>query len=142
MIALSVRQPWSGAIFALGNNIENRAWASSYLGPCLIHAGSKIDQSGIIWLEEQGFLVPEHLPTSCYLGRVEIVGCRRSTVAERYRTGGNFWAFGPWCFELADPEPFAVPIPGPGKPKFYEVDIGSLFAAAREGESLTLPLEV
>lgn len=141
MIALSCRQPWAWAILHLGKNLENRSWPTAYLGPCLIHAGAKIDQSGIIWLREQGFVVPKHLPTSCYLGRVDVVGCRRSTVAERYRTGGNFWAFGPWCFELTAPEPFATPIPGPGRLKFYEVDLDNLFAS-REGESLTLPLEV
>lgn len=38
MKALSVCQPWAHAILALGKNVENRSWPTSYRGPLLIHA--------------------------------------------------------------------------------------------------------
>jgi len=130
MIALSVRQPWAYAILSLGKTIENRTWSTSYRGPVLIHAGKKIDEEGREWLRSCGFYVPASLVTGAYVGRVTITGCRRALVAERERRsgcgsptmGGNFWAFGPWCFELREPVAFARPIPGPGRLGLYEVE--------------------
>lgn len=129
MIALSVRQPWTWAILSVGKSIENRTWRTDYRGPLLLHAGATVDTSGIAWLREQGFVVPWCLPVSCYLGLVTVTGCRRCTVQERYRTGGNFWAFGPWCWELEEPRPFARPIPGPGRRGLYEVELPGMESA-------------
>ena len=42
--ALSIRQPWAGAILYLGKNIENRNWTHPYRGRFYIHAGLKHDE--------------------------------------------------------------------------------------------------
>ncbi len=39
--AISLRQPWAGAVAWLGKDVENRgSWPSKYRGPILIHASS------------------------------------------------------------------------------------------------------
>ncbi|MFJ8855219.1 hypothetical protein [Streptomyces sp. NPDC102437] len=45
MRALTVRQPWAGAIAYAGKNIENRVQRWSYRGPVLIHSGATIDRA-------------------------------------------------------------------------------------------------
>lgn len=52
MRALTVKQPWAGAI-ALGavhpggKDVENRHWSTGYRGPLLIHAGKAVDEAGL-----------------------------------------------------------------------------------------------
>lgn len=123
MTALSIRQPWAFAILNLGKTCENRTWSTPYRGPIVVHAGRQIDHEGIAYLRERGFYVPAHLVTGAYLGYVTITGCRQSTVAERFGRGGDPWATGPWCFELAAPSPWASPIPGRGRLGLYEVEL-------------------
>jgi len=42
--ALTVRQPWAGAISLGVKRVENRTWRTNYRGPLLIHAGSQAEQ--------------------------------------------------------------------------------------------------
>jgi hypothetical protein len=72
MRVLTIRQPWAGAIFARGKNVENRTWRTDYRGPLVIHSASRIDVGspvvagrGRAW--EQGVL----------LGVVELIDCVR-----------------------------------------------------------------
>jgi hypothetical protein len=46
MKTLTIRQPWAGAIFELGKDVENRTWSTPYRGPMLIHAGSALFGTG------------------------------------------------------------------------------------------------
>ena len=46
MKALTVRQPWAGAIFELGKDVENRSWTTPYRGTILIHAGAVLWGTG------------------------------------------------------------------------------------------------
>jgi len=47
--ALTVRQPWAGAIFwPVGRKaVENRSWGTGYRGTLAIHAGLTIDEAGL-----------------------------------------------------------------------------------------------
>jgi len=76
MRALTIRQPWAGAFFADSNakDIENRAQATSYRGPVLIHAGQTLAS------EPTAFSTVERL-----IGRVPAIGAPRS---------GAQWALG------------------------------------------------
>ena len=52
--AISIMQPWPYAIFRLGKDFENRSWRlpPQYDGvPVLIHAGKKVDKSGLEYLD-------------------------------------------------------------------------------------------
>lgn len=40
MKALSLQQPWAGAIAHLGKNVENRRWLTNHRGPLAIHASA------------------------------------------------------------------------------------------------------
>ena len=45
MRILTIRPPWSAAIFDAGKNVENRTWQTHYRGPILIHAGRLWDHA-------------------------------------------------------------------------------------------------
>ncbi len=109
---LSIRQPWAWAILEGHKRVENRTWRTHYRGPLLVHAG-RSKQSVREGLEvchlhadtpDEGDLV-----FGAILGRVDVVDCVPIEDLEP-----DPWACGPWCLVLANPEPFAEPIPWKG----------------------------
>jgi hypothetical protein len=44
--ALTLQQPWAGAIFRWGKDVENRRWHTRYRGPLLIHTSKRSDPTG------------------------------------------------------------------------------------------------
>ena len=69
---ISIMQPWPYAIFRLGKDFENRSWRlpPQYNGvPVLIHAGKKMDKTGLEYLEtEAGFIIPDDLTCGGIVG--------------------------------------------------------------------------
>jgi hypothetical protein len=114
-IALSLRQPWLWAILFCGKEIENRTWRSSRRGRIILHASKTMDETGLRFLAEAGFAVPDALPMGAYVGEVTITDCRPVTACD------SPWAFGPWCYTLERPIPYITPIPGRGQLGFYPV---------------------
>ena len=41
--ALTVQQPWAGAFFVHGKDVENRVWSTKHTGPLVIHAAKRND---------------------------------------------------------------------------------------------------
>lgn len=118
MKALTLIQPWAWAICYAGKRIENRVWrAPLWLKDQVfaIHAGKKNN------LEACADLVAEELPVplkhqmvqSAVVALVRLTGCKPvEQVAHREQR--SRWAFGPWCWELADLVVLPKPVPCPG----------------------------
>lgn len=116
--ALTICQPWAWAILngptatTAYKRFENRNWQSDYVGPLVIHAGksTKWMKEGCDFLRKQGIVLPGSFEFGAALGLVDMVGCLRKA-----ECGGDPYAFGPFCFELANPRRLAQPVPMPGK---------------------------
>lgn len=92
MRAISIRQPWSWLIVRpdIGatrsmlrphvlKDIENRDWATRYIGPLLIHAAQKVDLAAYDWVGERFPHIqlprPEELETGGIIGRAILSAC-------------------------------------------------------------------
>lgn len=120
MKALSIQQPWAWAILLAGKDVENRSWATKYLGPLLIHAGKTYDHSGAVDIEHHFALdIPGDLPRGGIVGVVDLVDCIRFPENEPHP---NPWAAGTFCWMLKNPRtlPFT---PLKGQLSLFEVDI-------------------
>jgi hypothetical protein len=129
-VALSLKQPWAYAVLFLAKDVENRRWRSRYRGRVILHASKTFDPAGERYLRERGFVVPEALPQGAYLGEVTITGCLPLVEC------ASPWAFGPWCYLLAEPLAYERPIPGRGQLGFYSVpeEVSRVLARARRGD--------
>jgi hypothetical protein len=123
--ALSLRQPWASAVIIGGKNIENRTWNTNFRGRVIIHAGAQLgmpdwDWDQLNWEMEQ--LNGGPLPRSTYLGEVDIVDCVPIEDLDHPEDHPNRWAFGPYCWVLANPVAYPEPIPAKGKLGLYRVE--------------------
>jgi hypothetical protein len=121
---LSVRQPWPFAIFHGGKDVENRPRRSHHRGPLLIHASASITREEAEdfrdFIQHQGIRGPwcagrnaMDLPTGVILGVVDMVDCVEASDSR--------WWMGPYGYVLANPRPFATPIPAKGALGFWRV---------------------
>jgi hypothetical protein len=119
--AISLSQPWCWAILECGKDVENRRWPTRFRGPITLHAAKSWDEDGEAWLDDCGFNCPtlEALPAGAYVGTATITHCWRYSDRELDRSGRYLWAFGPWCFDLADVRALATPIPARGRLGVY-----------------------
>ena len=132
MYALSIHQPWAWAILNVGKNVENRRWRTRYRGPLLIHAGkssASYEFHAAGWEAKFGMRLPpwEELTIGTLLGVVEVVDCVRTAwpvpeVVEVPGLGPSKWAEPEsWCWILADPRSFEVPVPCRGGQRLFKV---------------------
>ena len=113
---LTVRQPHASLIMAGVKTCENRSWAISFRGTLVIHAGMGTDRSE--WSE-----VLDEMPQGALLGTVEVVDCVQDSTSE--------WAeAGSWHWVLANPRPFATPVPMKGKLGLWNVELADELVAA------------
>lgn len=122
MKALSVKPPWSWALFH-GKPVENRSWATTYTGPLLIHASKTFDHAGYQWIldnRKKLFLTVSDIPMpdqyvfGAVIGRVNMVDC-----VSYY---ASTWYFpGCWGHVYNDQQLFKTPIPYKGVQKFFNV---------------------
>lgn len=126
MKALTVRQPWAHAIIRLGKCVENRTWPTTYRGPLLIHAalGKSDSASWKKFVQERNF-VPK-VSTNLFwmggiIGRVNLIDCLSLTEVQMRSDTVGFWATGPWCWLLSDPEPLPF-APCKGRLGLWECD--------------------
>lgn len=113
MLTISIQQPWAWAILCAGKDIENRTWPTKVRGRVLVHAGKRLDQSGVECLWDCYHLnVPSHLPLGGIVGSVEIVDCVASSASE--------WFFGKYGFVLRSPRVLEF-MPCRGQLGFFDV---------------------
>lgn len=110
--ALTIQQPWAWAILHAGKDVENRSWSTQYRGPLAVHAACKVDREAAEWLLEQGFRVPEDLPTGAVLGTIEVM----DVVTESQSP----WFQGYYGWLLANPTPLVEPRPCRGRLGIWE----------------------
>lgn len=109
---LTLRQPWNWAILHAGKPVENRPMRAprSQVGQWFaLHAGAVYDEKGAEWIRTTFGLVvpgPAEVPLSCITALVKLGDCYRAGDLTKPKTP---WAFGPWCYEVADK--FILPQP-------------------------------
>jgi hypothetical protein len=89
--ALTIKQPWASAIFALGKDIENRSWRTPYRGPLLIHAALHDDEAGWDWLLVQGLPDLGIVPRGGFIGVVKLVDVITDDSSYWARPGACHW---------------------------------------------------
>lgn len=145
MKALSIRQPWAGLIVTgvpivqsvpagdgltrleLTNqryfkDVENRAWPTDVRERFIVHASKRHDRSAMEYLMKKQLVPPMFallgesslIPHGTLIGEVDLVDCVRSHPSP--------WFVGPWGFVLANPEPYAEPVPYRGRLGFFNVE--------------------
>lgn len=118
--AITVMQPWAWAILHAGKGYENRNWQTEYRGPLVIHAGvgKTWMRDGLAFLKQHRIEPPKQFEFGAVLGVVDVIDCVRPA-----ETGPDRWAFGPWCLQLDDPRPLAVPVPMRGQLGLWRCDV-------------------
>ena len=122
MKALSIRQPWAGAILAGLKTIETRTWATAYRGPLLIHAGKKpMDRETALATAHWAQGTPDVWGHGLILGRVELLDCRPMVPADEVAAGCEFYP-GAVAWVLANPVILPEPWEYKGELGLFEVD--------------------
>lgn len=125
MKALTIRQPWAGAIAHQTKRVENRTWQlpSKYWGArILIHAGAQRDRFAVVY--------GEHLDVySAIVAVATITGCHYS---EDGRCCGPWGEENVYHWELADVTALPEPVPAKGALRFWTPDEETVNAALRQ----------
>jgi hypothetical protein len=125
---LSVQQPWAWLIVNGFKDVENRDWATSYRGPVLIHAGSRVDGNwfniGELYDRPLAALdivphfdMPERqqdYPTRAIVGMATLVDVVTASTSP--------WFVGRYGFIFIDAKPFNQPVPYSGSLKLFDVE--------------------
>lgn len=95
--ALTIRQPYAWLIVAGIKPVENRTWSTTYRGPLLIHAGTKMHDHPLHEIERRyGVRIDTRLlQMGGVIGRVDLVDVVTSHPSP--------WFTGPFAFVLRDP---------------------------------------
>lgn len=108
--ALTIRQPWAGAIAHHGKHVENRVWTppKAVVGQrLLIHAGAQRDRHTLaegLEFESQSAVVAVATLAGVHRG----VGCC-----------SPWGELDVWHWELADVQPLARPVPASGRQRLW-----------------------
>jgi hypothetical protein len=113
-LTLTVRQPWAAAIFWASppKDVENRMWRTGYRGRLLIHAGTRADPG---WRHSPQAAVLAAIPEErrtlhgVIIGSVELTDCIPDSDSPWTRRTNR------WRWVLADPQPWAEPVPARGQ---------------------------
>ncbi len=117
---LAVQQPFAWAICANIKGIENRTWQTKHRGTIVIVASGKTSQIKGFQRDAKPLkLSADHLTISAAIGIADIVDIHPLTP----NLEANLWAFGPYCWELANGRLFSEPIPCKGKLNLYTPDV-------------------
>ncbi|WP_232676712.1 ASCH domain-containing protein [Nocardioides sp. R-C-SC26] len=127
--ALSVRQPWAGAILTLGKTIENRGWDTSHRSHLLIHASKGLELGAVPLVEDTAdravppFDNPKSGTAWATAALVGVVSLRATHHASDCRGKCSPWAMpDQWHWELTNPRTFDEPIPAVGRLKLWRPD--------------------
>jgi hypothetical protein len=127
MKALSIREPWIGAILSGAKTVEVRARATRHRGPLYLHRSrtfGPVERQQLERLRRLGHLVPDPDPEclGAVVGRARLVDCRlmqpgdwdAALVEPR---PGRLWA---WV--LTGARPLRKPLRVPGQRTLFEVE--------------------
>ena len=126
MKCLTIRQPWTYAIFCLGKDIENRDWPTRVRERIAIHAAAgmtrrEYDAAAVFISRITSEPLPPYtaLARGMVLGTVEIVDCVRQSPSP--------WFMGEYGFVLRAPRLLPEgPRPAKGQLGFWDWDEGEL----------------
>ena len=127
MKVLTIKQPWATLIMQGDKRFEFRSWKTKYRGEILIHAGKSVDKEAVKRLEKY---LPEELPLGKILGKVKLVDCIKMSPEFKEQllnenndiyTKSSFKENYGW--QVADVEPFEIPIDALGHLSLWEYDI-------------------
>lgn len=119
MKALTICQPYAGAILDGRKRVENRSWKTKYRGELIIHAG-KSQQWLKSWDAKQDGPLPEPMAYGAVVGIATLADCCDLRDAF-YFTPDQLWiiehhhASGPICWVLENVRKLETPIPWVGK---------------------------
>jgi len=126
MKALSIRQPWIGAILSGAKTVEVRARPTRHRGPLYLHASrtyGRDEREQLQRLRHLGHALPDPDPErlGAVIGRARLVDCRLIEPADWEAAlveprPGRLWA---WV--LAEAKPLAKPLKLPGQRTLFEV---------------------
>ncbi len=134
MRCLAVKQPYAWALLSGIKDIENRSWSTDYRGPVAILAGASKSEVNAYGKSNK---LKTDFPFGAIVGVVDLVDViPLSEALEK-----NPWAWGPYCWRVANARMLAKPIPAKGKLKLFDLS-EDLVIQVRDGiESATkLPL--
>jgi hypothetical protein len=76
-VGLTMRRPWGSLMLVPeelgGKRVENRSWATDYRGPVLLHAGTRVDGTGLVAAQRAGFDANWHANQAGWLGATVLV---------------------------------------------------------------------
>jgi hypothetical protein len=125
--ALSVWQPWAWALVQGLKDVENRTRRTNWRGWLWIHAGLRLDEDALAWLDALGVAVPAAvlLPRGCLVGAVEVTDCVQDSPSR--------WAVpGQWHWQIGQSWALDEPIPATGRLGLFTVEqVLATAAAAR-----------
>ncbi len=148
MRILSLRDPWTFAVFSLGKHIENRKWSTPYRGPILIHRAKSMTIedycSAATWIERAcGHKLPN---MATYRNRTEfgcIVGAaiiedvtHNDRLIEQDGQKAHPWRMkGQYGFVLTEVTPFEVVVPWKGAQGLRDVNVDDFQRALDEAHT-------
>ena len=134
--ALTVRQPFAGAIIWFGKDVENRTRRMSYTGLLLIHSALAVPDwhdflavgdmarpgvgINVVWSDERRTL-------GAILGTVQVSGCHHAEDCATGKSERRARCCSPWAvrhqfhIELTDPQPLSEPVPCRGMPGLWRL---------------------
>jgi hypothetical protein len=113
---LAGHQPFAWAVMTGVKDIENRSWSTDYRGPIVILASSR--KTDVNQLTKASKLPERNFVYSAVRGIVDLV----DVVPMSEDLEPNPWAFGPYCWRVANPRLFPEAIPAKGKRMLYAID--------------------
>lgn len=126
MKALTIRQPWAGAIVHQTKRVENRTWklpAAMHGARILIHAGAQLDRDARVYGPNLGVY-------GAIIGAATLTGC--------HFHNGNQVCCSEWAFEdtyhwtLADIVALPEPVPCKGRLGFWNPPADVLAAVQQQ----------
>lgn len=153
--ALSITQPWAGAIAWLGKDVENRTWGTDYRGSLLIHASAGREPTAqrlastltVAYLaagpggesaagRKLTAVNAAAQPTGRHLALAELVDvCRAGLTGQACKCGR--WAEpGRVHWRLANVQPLTPQIPARGRLGLWTPDTATVAALAAQGVRL------
>lgn len=133
MKALTIRQPWSGAIVHQTKRVENRTWKlpAAHTGTrILIHAGAEPDRDAQVYgpnLDMYGAIIGVATFTGCHFDNGNNVCCSE-------------WAFtGTYHWQISDVIALPTPVPAKGALQFWTPLPAVLEAVQRQLDTVGSP---
>ena len=116
---LAVRQPWAWAICVGAKDIENRTWTTTHRGTiAIVASGKQTAVNGFVRAAKPRKLGTSMLTYSAVIGFVDVI----DVVPLSADLEKNPWAFGPYCWRLANARLLRSPIPTKARLNVYKAD--------------------